>query len=1116
MQKKRPAAVREKGQTMLQLILGRAGTGKTARIIEEIRSRVETGEGGNILIVPEQYSYEAERELLRVAGDTASLYAEVLSFTRLAHTVARELGGSARVYTDKGGRALQMALSLRETAFDLRVYGSVGQRIENIRPLLAVMDELRYGCIGSEQLRAAAGQCSGQLRDKLLDLSQLQEAFLTQQQLTGADPLTRLDTLAEQIPESAVLKGAHIYIDGFTDFTVQERRIIRQLWRCADVTVCLTCGELDESSEEFASAARTARSLRREADEDGVPAQELRIPDAEDTSPLHFLERNLFTYSDERRDSEGRISLITAPGMAEECELAAGEVLRLVRETGCRWRDIAIAVRGFEDYGRTLQSTFERYGIPLYASVRTDILQKPLPALILSAFAVIDGGWSYEDVFACLKTELMPLSREECDELENYVLLWDIHGAAWLSERPWRQHPAGYNQTFDEAAAEQLRRLDELRRRVAAPLRKLQEAGRAASTALEQCRALSDFWDDIELGAKLDERAASLRSLGREQEAEECFQLWDMAVEALEQCARVLGDTPMTQEEFARLFRLLLSEYDVGTIPVAIDRVNAGDFDRMRRRSLRHLLVLGCTDERLPRVTGEGGVFTDTEREQLRVLDLEVEDGDDRLSREYSLLYNVLTLPSDTLWLSRPLYLSDGSAQRPSFVTERIAKLFSLEERFGDLPEARSSARSGVLELAAAGNAEARSWFEGDSEEEARLALLSRAAAMPRGTLGAEGVRSLYGSNPHLTASRIDTFAACKFQYFLRYGLKAKPREAAGFDPPALGTFLHSILESCAKEAAEKGGFRVLSDEDVREMAGRYTEEYIHNELEDFREKSPRFIYLFQRLRKTVEQVVLDTAGELRRSDFTPLDFELNFSDEDDLHPLRLGEGEGALVLTGQADRVDGWEKDGKLYLRITDYKTGHKSFSLADVWYGMGLQMLLYLFALQKEGEARYGKPVESAGVLYVPARDEIIKAPARLTDEEILAEKSKKLRRSGLLLSDEEVLSAMEQTEGDYRYLPVKLNKDKAVVGDALATAEQLGQLSEYIEELLQDMAKELRRGSILADPWYRSDSEGACAWCSYYDACHFDGERDHPRYKLNLKAPEFWERLGERRKS
>lgn len=1097
---------------MLRLILGRAGSGKTLRVLHSVHERCGKGEK-SILIVPEQYSHEAEKELLKLCGDKASLYAEVLSFTRLALSVARELGGSARVYADKPGRLLQMALALSACEGALSVYGNSGFRPDTLKPLLAALDELRYGCVDTAALRAASAEVSPQLRGKLLDLSLLQEAMESVSRRGGENPLSRMDILCEQIPGSALLRSAEVFIDGFTDFTLQERKVIREICKICDVTVCLSCESLSEPSEEFALSARTALLLRAAAEEDGIKTEILTQRYAAPDSPLRVLEENLFAYTAGTFDSQGRIRLAVAGSISEECELCAGEVLRILRETGCRYRDIAVAVRGYEGYESVLESTFRRYGIPLYTARKTPILQKALPTLLLSAFAVLDNGWSYEDVFSYLKTGLGGLSREECDELENYVLLWDIRGSAWKSEKPWRQHPEGYNNKYTPETEARLERINGLRRRFAAPLLLLDEKRKNAATAIEHCRATADFWEALGLQEQLERRNEELCDMGRMQEAEETEQLYDTACEALEQCARILGDMPMGSDEFSRLFTLLLNEYSVGTIPVSVDQVCAGDFDRMRRRHIRHLLILGSTDERLPKADRSAGVFTGSEREQLRSLQLSIDDEDDFLSREFGLIYNVLTLPSESLYLSRPLLNADGSESRPSFVTERVMKLFSLTEEPLSLLRCRSLARAPAFALACAGNEEAAEAFSDDEEATGKLRRLRENAAAGRGRLGERAVRRLYAADPWLTASRVDCLASCKFQYFLRYGLKVKPREPAGFDPPELGTFLHYILESCARECSEKGGFSACSDDELKEMAARYTEEYVHRELQDFREKSPRFVYLFRRLRKTVEQVVLDTAAELRRSDFVPLDFELNFSEDSGLPPLKLGDGENGLILTGTPDRVDGWEHDGKLYLRVMDYKTGHKSFSFSDVWYGMGLQMLLYLFALSREGEQRYGKPVEGAGVLYVPARDELVKAQRRLSDEEILAEKAKTLTRSGLLLADGSVLNAMEHGEGGCRYLPVKFNKEGQIVSDSLATAEQLGKLSGYIEELLTGMARELKRGIISADPWYRTDTDGACTFCRYYDACHFDENTDKRRYKASMKASEFWERLEER---
>ena len=1093
---------------MLRLILGRAGTGKTAQLFSEIAERCAKGEKGSFLIVPEQYSHEAERELARRCGDSASLYAEVLSFSRLAHRVAIGCGGSARVYIDKPGRFLQLSLALAQTEGALRVYGGSARSPERMEQLLAALDELHFGCATPDAMRAAAERTDASLAAKLRDLALLQEALDALSAQSGADPAGRMDVLAEQLPECTWLRGTEFYIDGFTDFTAQERRVIRALLSLTNVTVTLGCDSLTDGSEVFSLARRTARALREAAAEDDVPTEIVTVPRSAETTPLGFLEENLFGWTDEVCDAHGTIRLLRAANKTAECDIAAAEMRRLVREEGCRWRDIAVAVRGFDDYRSVLEESCRRAGVPLYATTRTDIFSRPLPALIASAFDILADGWSYESMFGYLKTGLTGITREECDILENYVLLWSLRGTAWTRPEPWRQHPDGFGGKVTEASEALLVRLNELRCRVAAPLRHFAERGAEATDARGQCEALAAFWEELKLPERLEERAAALEEAGELQTAAEYRQLWEIVVSALEQCEAILGSMPLSQEDFGRLFRRMLSQYDVGTIPVALDRVTAGDFDRMRRRSIRHLFVLGASDDRIPRVGDGSGVFTDTEREELRTLDIDLSGKDDDLDREFNLIYSVLTLPSDTLTVSRSAFDPDGSETRASFVTDRIARLFGIAERQGDAAAARAQSLSGAMELACSGNAAAKAYFAAHGKGE-KIAAIEKAAEEERGSLSRESVRALYGRELHLTASRIDNFASCRFQYFLRYGLQAKPRESAKFDPPELGTFLHFLLENVAREVSQKGGFAAVDDDTISALTDKYVREYVRKDLEDFREKNSRFIYLFRRLTETARRVVLDTARELRNSDFKPLDFELNFSDNKDMPPVSIGSGDTKLVLKGAVDRVDGWEHDGKLFIRIVDYKSGHKEFSLTDVWYGMGLQMLLYLFTLEKNGADRYGKEIVPSGVLYVPARDVMLSKSENISDEKILAEKTKELRRSGLLLNDENVLYAMEHEPGA-QYLPISVNRGKWDTDKSLATAENLGSLSRYIEELLGRMAAELRGGSICADPWYISERDNTCRTCDYYDACRFNENTERWRFKTNLKAPEFWEKI------
>lgn len=1099
---------------MLRIIYGRAGSGKSAAVMREISEAVSRCCGGRILLVPEQYSHEAERELCSVCSDALSLYAEVLSFTGLARKLCAQLGGGATRYLDGAGKLLCMALAADSVSSRLKVYSSARKRAELQTMLLGAVDEIKAACIDSERLELAACECGGILADKLRDLALVLEAYDSVAANGSADPADRLTELAEHIEQSSFDENTHIYIDGFTDFTAQERQVIEaMLLKGCTVTVCLNCDELYGDNEVFALSRMTARRLMDFAQEHGIKCTAQCFSDSAKAKELEYFADNMFSYRPERFEGEsGRVHIYTAANISAECELAAAKAVELVRETGCRWRDIALAVRGFEDYRLPLESSFRRYGAPLYTARRSSILSKPLPVLMLSAYDIVSGGWEADDVLSYLRTYLAGLDADDCDELENYVYKWQLRAGAWTQEQDWRLHPDGYGAEYTEETNEALKRINALRRTVSAPLARFDEESAVASTAREQAQALCTLLEELEVGKKLEERAAKLADEGAAALAQEYEQLWDIVINALEQAAAVLGDTQTDRDYFSRLLELMLSQYDVGSIPAALDGVTAGDFDRMRRRRIKHLLVLGASDSRLPAAEEESGVFSSDERRQLLQQGIDLGGaGDNELWREFSLIYNCLTLPSESLTMTYPEFDRAGEAQRPAFPLSRAMQMFDIKPVYADKSELAINSRIPALELAAepgqgeAMHTAARAYFERLEPE--RLKKLDAAAKLDRGSLSRDAVKALYGDKLSLSASRIDKFASCRFAYFMQYGLKAKPREPAGFTPPELGTFMHFVLETVATGVMERGGFKTVSDEELEKLTDKAVGSYIHDTLNDFREKSPRFEYLFRRLIKNVRRVVSDMAQELRSSDFVPLSFELDFGKCSELPPLELGDGEDRLRLTGVADRVDGWLHEGRLYLRVVDYKTGRKSFSLSDLLYGMGMQMLLYLLSLSRNGDKLYGKEIVPAGVLYIPARDVILSASGDMSDEEIQKKRASEVRRSGLILNDPEVIQAMEQGE-EPRYLPVKF-KDGAATGEALADLEQFGLLSRHIERTLTEMAAELRRGSIAADPYYRSQQENACLHCDYFAACHFaDGENgENLRPTPRLAATRVW---------
>ena len=1101
---------------MLRLILGRAKSGKTGFVMDELRLRTERGQGGAVLLVPEQYSHEAETELLTVCGDSLSLYAEVLSFTRLWERVAEETGcAGGRRLLDAGGRLLCLTRGLDAVGSRLTVFSSARRQLPLQQALLAAVDECRISSVSPDRLRQMA--VPDGLREKLADLSLVYEAYNAVAGSSGLDQTERLTLLAEALPRSSYARQT-FYIDGFTDFTAREEGVIAALLEAgADVTVCLTSGGRGEDAPMFAPSRRAAERLRRLAEARGASCSELYREKEERPGAMAFLERELFAFDSVRAEDTGAVVLLRAGSIAEECEAAAARCLELVRETGCRWRDVAVAARDFEVYRTMLETVFHHYGVPLYAAAKSDVLSRPLPAMIDAGISAVTGGWDYDSLFDYLRTGLGGLTGPECDTLEDYAFLWSLRGNRFSEDKDWTLHPDGFSKESNEESGARLAEINALRRRALGPLWVLAKAAGRESTAAGQAAAVAAWFDALALPERLEARAGELRAEGMERTAAEYVQLWDIAVEALEQASAVLGDTEMDLETFGKLYLLTLSAHDVGTIPLSLDRVGAGDMGRMRRRKIRHLIVLGCDSETLPLSGGVPGILTDEDRETLYAAGLELGDtADRRLEREYALLYNCLTLPSETLTMSYCMAAGEGGKALPAFVMTRAGHLLGRRIRPVSREDCRAAAPEPALELAAEALAGRTDGVRADALRYARergngdaLAELEQAASLGRGRLSPAAVRALYGEKPRLSASRADSLSACGFSYFLRYGLRAKPRLPAEFSPPELGSFMHYVLEGVARTLREEGTVTAAAPERVRALCREFMDRYIREMLADFRQQSPRFEHLFRRLAGDVQTVVEDMLEELGRGDFQPLDFELDFGDRSQFPPIPLEEGEEALTLSGVADRVDGWLHDGKLYLRVVDYKTGHKSFSLSDVWYGMGLQMLLYLFALERTGRRHYKEEVVPAGVLYIPARDVLISAKAPLSPEEIVAEKARARRRSGLLLDDKAVLEAMEHGETP-RYLPVSYNKSGAAAGDALASAERLGILSRRVDETLRSLAAELRSGSIQASPWFRSQSENACLFCDYREACHFDEQRDQIRYQSKCRTPQVWEKL------
>ena len=1090
---------------MLTIWIGRAGSGKSARVLETMGRERENRP--QLLLVPEHTSHEAELDLCRACGPTASRNAEVLTFQSLATRVLSETGGLAEVTLDNGGKLLTMRRCLQELHSNLKVFGRPSQRAAFLHQLTTLADEFYAYQIAPETLYRHVADMEGAMGDKLRDVALIFAAYDARLRNGETDVRSRVQKLHDSLPQSHYLDGKDLYLDGFSFFNKQEESVLAlALRRCHSVTVTLLG---DRSGQLFQNAAAQKERLVRMAHEAGVECR-LAYLSRQDDSPLGHLERHCFGSDAVWEEETGAVALYQAAIAYTEVEYVSARIRQLAAQ-GYRYRDIAVASRSMDIYGPLLESVFRRDGIPAYISRRSDILEKPVMTLLLSAVDAVTGGFEYEDMFRYLKTGMTGVTAAECDLLENYVIRWDIRGNMWLRDVPWTLNPDGYGLDMTEERTVRLEEINRIREKVRGPLSALADGLKQRPAARDKARTLYEFAAAAGVPDALREKADERLSAGQVQLAEEYAQLWQIFCDVLDQFVEILGDTELDGEEFARLLRLVLTQYSVGTIPATLDQVKVSEITRNDRHRVRVLFLLGANDHLLPKIEKDGGVLDSDDRQALAQRDIPLSDATfDALDNELQNIYACLAQPTEQLHISWPVTDVTGAELRPSFVVERVRLLF---------PRLKVQREDGAYRmtlpataLCAAGENEAlRRYFEGQPRYAAALAAMARARRMERGRLSPEAVQSLYGRSIAMSASRIDRVKSCHFGYFMEYGLRARERKKAGFEAPEVGTFLHYLLENVNREVKEQGGYGQVDDETLRHMVKRYVERYAATQIQEYQNKSARFRYLFSRLRETAYTIIISIAKEMRQSDFQPVEFELSFGGRDGHLPaITVREGGASLSVSGKVDRVDGWLHDGKLYLRVVDYKTGKKSFDLTDIRYGLGIQMLLYLFTLEREGQAYFGYPIVPCGVLYQPARSVILRQDRNISDEKLKAALESELRRTGLVLGEPEVLRAMEHSALETPcYLPISVKKDGTLSGD-IATAAQLGHLGRYVDRLLHQIAGEIAHGNIDADPYARGPQDSACTYCAFASACYFDESRDKRRQLHKTDSGEFWAML------
>jgi len=1074
---------------MLKLLLGPDHKTLRLKTMELLREKTSAQCTGQYLIVPEQFSFEAEQLLCRMGGDCVSRFAEVLSLTRLAQRVESVYGGGARTWLDKGGRLLAAAQAVEQVHSALKYYAAVCRKTEFLEALLSVTDEFGGYGISSEQLITLSQRQDGQFAQKLQELALLYESYLSVC-ANARDSVGRLQNLRNVLAQQPFAEGCDFYLWGFTDFTALEREILEELILSANSVTLALPRELVLNEEVYPTAAATVRALEKFCNRQNIPLERVKI-NGLGSGPKEVLHVQKYVPHPTAVAFEGeasQVKLLRCHGIEEECRCAMLQVDALL-EKGARFGDIAIACPRLEEYRNILLPVLRRSGVAFYLSGNRPITENAGCRMLLSALKAASENLEKESVLQYIKSGATGLSDDACSRLEKYVRMWNIGGSAW--NREWTQHPRGLEQNWEERDRTELAKLNEWRMESLAPLTALRTELRSASGVGEMAHCLYRLAERISLAERMQLLADQLQAAGDYTRAQQYGQVYEILMDSLEQMALVMADATRTEEEFYRLLEKLLQQYSVGSVPAGVNEIVIGLPETFLGKSVPHLLVLDATDGVFPATHSGFALISEEERmvlisQGLSMAPLRV----DAVDKELGNICSLFRSAEESIYISCP-------GENSSYIMEKIGRMF------GGIDEA--PARTIALDENELAALQLRGGQPPEKDTPIQAALRKK-RSYQFGMLSRETTQKLYGKKLYLSASRIDRYSACRFSHFMRYGLKAEPDNPVSFNASAFGTFVHDVLEKTARDIMDMGGFGHVSLEKTLEIAILHMDAYEAEILTDMTSTGERFRYLFRRNRQEAAAVVADLWQELHRSDFVPVAFELEFSAHGQLNAVEVNGKNITGLISGFVDRVDAFEHEGQLYVRVVDYKTGGKDFDYADLTVGHGLQMLIYLFALRRNGKEFFGKEPIPAGVLYQPAREWLESFPQKPGRDAAAKKQMDKHARKGMVLRDDVVLEAMEPGVKDPCYLPIRRKGEEDWVGD-LASYREMQELERFVFDKLAQMTDDICSGDIAPNPVVRGAENSACTYCDYRDSCQKDLCKPKERRLRKIGNREFF---------
>lgn len=1102
----------------LKLLMGASGYGKTYKlydmIIKDAAGNYEDANRRYIVVVPEQSSMQAQKDIVRMHPNGGMFNIDVLTFGRMCYRIFDELGISPARSIDDTGKNLVIRKIMDSVKDELKII-KAGRNQGFVSEVKSMVSELKQYGVKPDGLEEIAGkiEAGDRLKQKLIDISRIYKAF--EEYINGRYTTVedRPETMLSVMERSGFFKGADVVFDGFTGFTPVQYRIIEQIMKVArQVTITVTLPE-DEpynviygDEDLFAMSKTMISKAVRIAEECGAGIEYARIePDYDKfrfakSDALGFLERNIFRYNGKKFDKPTEDIRFARPdNPTDELVCTASDILRQVREKGLRFRDIAIVVGDMEMYADDAVRIFTESGIPFFVDAKRSIMGNPLVEYVRSAIEIITSNYSYESIFRFLKNGLCDIADDDVDIAENYVIAYGIRGYKAWSENFVRRYPG---------KEKNMTTVNAVRKLLVDKINILKDAfSDKEASAGKYVRAIYEFMEQENLYDKMENFAADMEEAAgtdmyMRARADGYRQVYAGVLGLLDQMYALMGDEKISVQDLAQIIDAGFEEIKVGIIPPSVDCVTLGDIERTRLEHVKMLYILGVNEGVIPKLSTSKGVLSDNERKILGDNKVELSPTPrEKIFIQNFYLYLNMTEPECGLYLMSHRFDNAGKECRVSRVYTMVESMYP-----GVKAENVRSAMAHITSAEAGRHMITDStdmlmyymMHEPYKKEIDRLVGVFAAEEEPD-SLTRKASEELYAQLKTGSISRIEKYAGCAFEHFAGYGLELEERRMYELSAADMGVVFHRAIEIISVRLKSEGrNFADLTDEEIYTVAETAVMDASVDFSQSYFSDNSTNAYIKKRIIDMTARTVWALGRQLKSGIFKPVEFEEDFYRK-----------EGDVLIKGKIDRVDIAEEKDKIHVKVIDYKSGKNEFSADKLYVGLKLQLMLYLDAMLKKAAGKYpDKQIIAAGAFYNHIDNPIIAG-----ERDRSAEKYEKAllesMRPGGVVSVESVYLMDDWDEGKSLCTPASKRYGKLALGRNVFTDRQLRCLADYAAGKLAGLEHEIREGNVKAEPY-----EGECDYCPYGGICHMGSDMPKTRQVPKISGREdMWQQFGYR---